>query len=128
MNSTGAAGSSLTLFTSGAAGALSFSDRPSLPTEPGDSHLSAWQELQQGYLDLAESYFSPVPILQAPFYQTEVLGYDRLEELGRHLFADLKPEDVLYLHKPFEFVRRNGRRFLRLHLPFAAKEEIEEYF
>ena len=95
-----------------------------LPAEPGDSHPSAWQELQRGYLDLAESYFSPVPILQAPFYQTEVLGYDRLEELGRRLFADLKPEDILYLHKPFEFVRQNGRQVLRLHLPFAAKEEI----
>ena len=84
-----------------------------------------WRALQREYLDLAETYFHPIPILRAPFYQSEVLGYDKLLQLGRHLYGETNPADLFYLHRPIEFVRESGHDQVRIHLPFITREEIE---
>jgi len=83
-----------------------------------------WRALQKEYLELAETYFHPIPILRAPFYESEVLGYDRLLELGRKLYGETNPADLLYLRRPIEFSREAGHDQVKIHLPFATKKEI----
>lgn len=84
-----------------------------------------WRALQKEYLELAETYFHPIPVWRVPFYHSEVLGYDRLLQLGKHLYGDRNPADVFTLHRPIEFNREGGRDRVRIHLPFATKKEIE---
>ncbi|MBW1713219.1 MAG: ArsA family ATPase [Deltaproteobacteria bacterium] len=88
-------------------------------------YLQGWRRQQEEYLDLARTFFQPVPILEAPFYRTEVLGLDRLKKLGRHLYEKLNPADVFYAARPYQFFRDNGRNSVKLHLPFALKEEVD---
>lgn len=95
------------------------------PRELEGGYLTDWRTRQETYLDLARSFFRPLPILEAPYYREEVLGVERLGRMGRELFAELDPAQVLHQAKPYTFARENGRSRIRLHLPFAAKEELD---
>jgi arsenite-transporting ATPase len=87
--------------------------------------LLEWRKSQEHYLELAQSFFSPLPILTAPWGREEMLGYDRLEELGRAAFGDIDPTQVLYEREACRFVRENGKNQVILHLPFADKQELD---
>ncbi len=87
--------------------------------------LEGWHKAQQSYLDLAKSFFHPTPILQSPYYPSEVLGLESLRQLGENLYGDRNPADIFYVHRSYEFSRENGRPFVKLHLPFVKKSEVE---
>src|ERR671910_535091 len=58
------------------------------PDELAEGYFGAWHAVQREQLDLVGAGFSPVPILSAPYFATEVVGPERLDELGAALFAD----------------------------------------
>ena len=91
---------------------------------PG-SFIELWQKSQKEYMDLAHSYFHPIPMLQIPFYSSEVLGYNALRDLGQELYKDRNPADIFYGHRTCEFSGGNGRHIARLHLPFVEKADLE---
>jgi arsenite-transporting ATPase len=90
-----------------------------------DAFLLDWQESQKAYLRLAEEYFHPLPIIQAPFYRSEILGYERLLELGRELYGEGDPTRSFSDMRPIQFVHENGSHLIRVHLPFVRKHEVE---
>ncbi len=90
-----------------------------------DAFLLDWQASQKAYLKLAEEYFHPLPVIQAPFHRSEILGYDRLLELGRELYGGSDPTRSFSAKRPIEFVHENGNPVIRVHLPFAEKSEVE---
>src|SRR3954470_8249958 len=57
------------------------------PDELADGYFGAWHGAQQEQLDLVAEGFSPVPVLCAPYFATEVIGMEPLEALGEALFA-----------------------------------------
>ena len=95
------------------------------PDEAPDSFIQSWQKSQKEYMDLAQSYFRPIPLLQIPFYSSEVLGYNALRDLGEKLYEDRHPAGIFYSHRTCEFSGGNGRLTARLHLPFIEKAEVE---
>jgi arsenite/tail-anchored protein-transporting ATPase len=84
-----------------------------------------WLDSQREYQNLARSYFHPLPLFEVPYYQREVLGYDRLLELGSRLYGEKNPADVFYAQRPYEFLQENGAHVIKVHLPFAQKSEID---
>jgi arsenite/tail-anchored protein-transporting ATPase len=93
--------------------------------ESENAFLQSWQDSQKAYLKLAEEYFHPLPLMQAPFYQREILGYERLFELGRELYGETDPASVHLTRRPIEFLQEDGQQIIRLHLPFAQKGEVD---
>ncbi len=91
----------------------------------GDEFLLDWRRSQKEYLKTAEEFFHPLPIIQAPFYRTEILGYDRLLELGRELYGADDPTRPFSSRRPIEFLQENGKPQVRVHLPFVQKSEVE---
>jgi arsenite-transporting ATPase len=87
--------------------------------------LKSWQKSHQHYMQVAESFFSPVPILSAPWGREEMLGYERLKELGQDTFGDIDPTQVLYKRQACRFEREKGRSRVIMHLPFLEKEDLE---
>jgi arsenite-transporting ATPase len=95
------------------------------PADVGD-YFAGWRRLQEEHMALVESAFAPVPILRAPFFETEVVGGEMLDRLAAALFADggLDPAGVLHESLTQELsVDDKGAR-LRLTLPFVEKTEI----
>src|SRR4051812_15955779 len=95
------------------------------PDELADGYFGAWHGVQREQLALVESGFAPVPVLRAPYFAEEVIGAERLDELGEALFAECEPAAVLHDRLAQELTVSNGRAELRLDLPFAGKGDVK---
>jgi arsenite/tail-anchored protein-transporting ATPase len=95
------------------------------PDEVAGTYFGAWRERQQEHLELVESAFSPVPVLRAPYFESEVIGAQMLDRLGAEVFGDLDARAVLHDSLSHELViEEDGSASLRLDLPFSEKGDI----
>ena len=76
-------------------------------------------------MELAETYFYPLPIFKAPLYDSEILGYEKLLKFGESLYRGEDPTQIFFKQKPYEFLRKDGLSLVKLHLPFVSKKEID---
>ena len=65
-----------------------------------------------------------VPVLKAPYFASEVIGDERLDELGGAIFAAHEPAAVLHDRLTQELTVNDGGASLRLDLPFAERGDI----
>jgi arsenite/tail-anchored protein-transporting ATPase len=95
------------------------------PADVGD-YFAGWRRVQEEHLELVRSAFSPVPVLQAPYFDQEVIGVDMLERLATELFdaAGADPAAVLHDAITQELTVSEDGASLRLALPFARKGDI----
>jgi arsenite-transporting ATPase len=92
--------------------------------EAVDGYFGAWRAVQAEQLELVESGFAPVPVLQVPYFDREVLGADMLDRLGGELFGDRDAAAVLHDRVTQELTLDDDRAELRLDLPFAGKGDV----
>jgi len=83
--------------------------------------------IQQKYLEEIYQNFYPTPILEVHYLKEEVLGLEKLKELGRLVYGDKDPSEVFYQDKPFEVFERDGDFVLKLHLREVPKEKLEVF-
>ncbi len=98
-----------------------------LPAEVRDSFFSAWKGTQERWIQSIEEFFAPVPVWRVPLFNDEVLGVERLKQLGRALYGNQDPAKRFYLEAPYRFQKVDGNYQLRLRLPFVSSEEIDLY-
>src|SRR5438309_4618251 len=94
------------------------------PPEAADGYFGGWRAVQQEQMELVRSAFAPVPILTAPYFETEVAGPAMLDRLGDVLFEDTDAAAVMFEELTQELTTDNGTAQLRLVLPFAEKADI----
>jgi len=94
-----------------------------LPAASG-AYFDAWREAQARYLPMVQEQFAPVPVRTIPYFDHEMVGLERLAELGRALFADSDPASFLYRGRPYSVQRENGGYTLSVELPFTSRDEI----
>jgi arsenite-transporting ATPase len=95
------------------------------PSQVGD-YFAGWRRVQEEHLSLVRSAFAPVPVLCAPYFESEVLGDEMLDRLADAVFGSdgFDPAAVLHDSLTQELrVSEDGAR-LRLMLPFAQKGDI----
>jgi arsenite/tail-anchored protein-transporting ATPase len=95
------------------------------PDDVEGGYFSAWREVQREHVELVEQAFAPVPVLQAPFFEQEVVGPDMLERLGEAVFGSRSPERVLYQEQSFALTMDGDTAELRLRVPFAEKGDVK---
>ncbi len=88
------------------------------------SYFAAWRERQQEQLADVEAAFAPVPVLQAPYFETEVRGPVMLDRLGDALFGERDAAAVLHARLTHELEVGEHSATLRLDLPFAEKGAV----
>jgi arsenite-transporting ATPase len=96
-----------------------------LPADGEGSFLSGWRKSQRRYDEMVRAAFDPLPILEAPMFEREVVGEEMLARLGAAVFADCNPVDILRRTRPQWMERENGDYVLCLDLPFVGKDEID---
>jgi arsenite/tail-anchored protein-transporting ATPase len=94
-----------------------------LPAAVG-SYFDAWREAQARYLPMVEEQFAPVPVRTVPFFEHEMVGLDRLRELGAALFGEADPAEFLYRGRPYRVERGEDGYRLVVELPFTSRDEI----
>jgi arsenite-transporting ATPase len=95
------------------------------PDELAEGYFGAWHEVQQEQLALVETGFAPVPVLRAPYFATEVIGPERLDELSAAIFDGREATEIFHDRLAQELRVENGRAELRLDLPFADKGDVK---
>jgi arsenite-transporting ATPase len=94
--------------------------------EVGD-YFGAWRERQVAQLQSVREAFAPVPVLQAPYFEEEVVGGAMLDRLADALFdADGAGAADALLHRSVSERLELGPdgATLRLELPFAQRGAI----
>ena len=77
-----------------------------LPENAG-GYFEELRRAQQRYLPMVEQEFGPVPVRTVPQFDHEMVGIERLRELGAALFPDGEdPANVLYRGKPYQIKRQ----------------------
>ncbi len=95
-----------------------------LPEALHDPYFQNWQKSQKKYVEEAEAYFQPVPLLPVNLFKAEVLGFDNLKILGDRIYGRRNPLDRFFNGKPYEFSKSEGRYQLRMKLPFIEKRDV----
>jgi arsenite/tail-anchored protein-transporting ATPase len=94
------------------------------PDELAGTYFGAWRDVQQRELERVREGFAPVPVLCAPYFETEVIGGAMLDRLGDALFAADEPAALLHQGLAQEFGLEEGAGHLRLAVPFADKGDV----
>jgi arsenite/tail-anchored protein-transporting ATPase len=93
------------------------------PANVGE-YFGAWRAVQAEQLADVEASFAPVPVLQAPFFEQEVLGAPMLDRLSGALFDGRDAGAVLHDRLAQELALDGSRAELRLDLPFVSKGDV----
>jgi arsenite-transporting ATPase len=93
------------------------------PDELSEGYFGAWHAVQQEQLEMVASAFA-VPVLKAPYFASEVIGPERLDELAAAIFAGTDPAAVLHDRLTQELSMADGTASLRLDLPFAERGDV----
>jgi arsenite-transporting ATPase len=91
--------------------------------EVGD-YFGAWRERQQEHLRVARESFAPVPVLQAPWFDEEVVGPAMLDRLADAVFAERDPAAVMHGAVSQRLVVGSDGATWSVDLPLAERGEI----
>ena len=94
------------------------------PDEVG-AYFDGWRATQAEAIEEVEAAFSPVPVLRAPFFESEVRGEAMLDRLGEALFAGRDAAAVAHSALTQQLDVREDSATLRLTLPFAERGDID---
>ena len=88
------------------------------------AYFGTWRERQLEHLRVAHDSFAPVPVLQAPWFEEEVVGAAMLDRLGDTLFAEHDPAGVLHQAVSQKLTVGRDSATWRVELPLAQRGEI----
>jgi arsenite-transporting ATPase len=94
-----------------------------LPPDAG-GYFAGLREAQQRHLPTVMQEFAPVPVRTVNQFDREMVGVDRLREVGLALFGDGDPSAVFYEGRPYQVRREDGTYVLQLELPFASRDQV----
>ncbi len=97
-----------------------------LPLDQDSGYLNHWKDVQQRYLQEVGHSFNPLPIRRVPYYPEEVVGLEKLRQMGEDVYDGTNPAEVLYNKSPMEIDKHDdGAYSIRLKLPFADVERLD---
>ncbi len=95
-----------------------------IPSGVTDAYFSAWRDSQARYGQMVQEAFSPIPILNVPLFDSEVVGPDMLRRMAEAIYGERDPSDVYYVGRAREIKKEGETYEMRLPLPFVSKEQI----
>jgi arsenite-transporting ATPase len=93
--------------------------------DAGDGSFGTMRQAQQRYLPEVIAQYAPVPVRTIPQFDREMIGPDRLVEIGEALFGDEDPTGFFYRGRPYQVRSENGGHILEVALPFTSREGVQ---
>jgi arsenite-transporting ATPase len=90
-----------------------------LPPEAAGDYMDRWRDIQAGYRQLVQESFAPLPILDVPLFEREVVGLDMLRRMGEAIFGQHDPADRLYVGPEQRVEETESGYTLHIPLPMA---------
>jgi len=95
-----------------------------IPDKVEDNYFQGWKETQRKYRQLIKEGFSPLPILDAPLLEQEIVGLPMLRKMAKVIYGAKDPTDIFFRGQAHEIKKGDGHYILTLPLPFTTKEKI----
>ena len=95
------------------------------PTTLQDDYLKDWLRTQQRSMEQIRRIFDPIPIRTVDILRDEVVGREKLVEMGAMIYGDSDPSQILYEEPPYILDEAEGVYTLKIKLPFVEKENID---
>lgn len=95
------------------------------PEDLKEDYFQDWISTQRRSMEQIRSIFEPIPIRTVNILRDEVVGTERLAEMGTMIYGDEDPSQVLHEETPYRIDRENGVYTLRIKLPFVTKEYVD---
>jgi len=95
------------------------------PQSLQDAYFKDWLLTQQKSLDQIHTIFEPIPIRPVPILEDEVVGLEKLSEMGRMIYDDTDPSAILHRDTLYEIEQHDGDMILKIKLPFVTKEYVD---
>jgi len=95
------------------------------PESVMDEYFRDWIATQQRSLQEIRAIFEPIPVRTVNMLRDEVVGIERLNEMGTMIYGDSDPSSVLHKESPYEISEDNGGYNLRIKLPFVRKDYVD---
>ena len=89
----------------------------------GDGTFGNLRATQQRYLPEVIAQYAPVPVRTVRQFDREMIGLERLEEIGRALFGDDDPTEFFYRGRPYRVRAENGGHVLEVALR-SSREDV----
>lgn len=95
------------------------------PESVTDEYFKDWIATQQRSLKQIQSIFDPVPVRTVNILRDEVVGMERLAEMGKMIYGDADPSGILYEETLYTVEEKNGGYRLSIRLPFVTKDFVD---
>ena len=94
------------------------------PTGLTDDLFRRWQDIQERYADEVAQSFHPLPILEVPLFDEEVVGSRMLDRMAETMYGERHPSDRFFEGRA-QRVEKVGKEYvLSLSVPFASKDDV----
>jgi len=95
-----------------------------IPSRVQDSYFDSWKENQEKYSRMVEEAFLPLPILQVPLFDQEVVGDVMLRHMAQAIYGDDDPTKIYFMGQAHRVEKRDSCYLLSILLPFVEKGDI----
>ncbi len=96
-----------------------------LPDTVTDSYFARWREIQKTHLAAVEEAFADVEIQHLRLFDEEMVGIDRLRQVGEELFGDRDPTDRLAEGNPFRVEEAGEEVVIVMAVPLAERGDVD---
>ena len=96
-----------------------------LPAAVDDSYFARWREIQKSHLAAVEEGFADVAIQHLRLFDEEMVGIDRLRQVGIELFGDSDPTDRLSDGRPFRVEDVGDDVVMIVAVPLAERGDVD---
>lgn len=94
--------------------------------DAGDGSFGTMRQTQQRYLPEVIAQYAPVPVRTVPQFDREMIGSERLIEIGEALFGDEDPTTFFYRGRPYQVLPdAAGGHVLEVALPFTSRDDVQ---
>jgi arsenite-transporting ATPase len=96
-----------------------------LPDKISDDYFADWKKSQRKYHQMIEESFSPLPILDVPLLEKEVVGFEMLRQMGDEIYDETDPTGFFYSGRTQKIIKlEDGSYVMKLDLPFSQKRDV----
>ncbi len=95
------------------------------PMSLDDGYFKDWVMAQKRSMDQIQEIFSPIPIRAINILKEEVVGLEKLSEMGQLIYGEGDPSEILHRETIYEIVEDSNFYVMNMKLPFVKKDYID---
>ncbi|MEW6351138.1 MAG: ArsA family ATPase [Thermodesulfobacteriota bacterium] len=95
------------------------------PVSVRDGYFADWIATQERSLEQIRRIFEPTPIRPLEILRDEVVGVEKLHEMGRMIYGEADPTEFFLRLPPYSISGSNGDYTLKIRLPFVSKDFVD---